>query len=119
MDKIPVPSRQSSKTSSPQLREFNRRTLNNYHFRELEGPDKLLFTATGQRLFLATALQVLQFKMDRKGAEVSSEAKMEALDGGASHFHFDRPFLIYLKKRGAKHPFFVMWVDNAELLSEG
>jgi hypothetical protein len=27
-----------------------------------------------------------------------------------------RPFLIYLKKRGAGHPFFVMWVDNAELL---
>jgi hypothetical protein len=61
---------------------------------------------------------MLQFKIDEKGAEITSEARQEALDGGPSHFHFDRPFLIYLKKRGAKYPFFVMWVDNAELLSK-
>ena len=30
---------------------------------------------------------------------------------------FDRPFIIYMQKRGAEHPFFVMWVDNAELLT--
>jgi hypothetical protein len=29
---------------------------------------------------------------------------------------FDRPFLVYMQKRGAEQPFFVMWVDNAELL---
>ena len=28
------------------------------------------------------------------------------------------PFLIAMKRRGATHPFFVMWVDNAELLSK-
>ncbi len=32
------------------------------------------------------------------------------------NFIFDRPFLIVVKKRGAERPFFVMWVDNAELL---
>jgi len=32
------------------------------------------------------------------------------------HFYFGRPFFLYLKKRDAQHPFFVMWVDNAELL---
>jgi hypothetical protein len=37
-------------------------------------------------------------------------------DGGPKKLHFDRPFLIYLKKRDAARPFFVMWVDNAELL---
>ena len=31
-------------------------------------------------------------------------------------FRFHRPFLIYMKKRDADRPFFVMWVDNAELL---
>ncbi len=30
----------------------------------------------------------------------------------------NRPFLIYIRKRGADRPFFVMWVDNAELLSK-
>lgn len=29
---------------------------------------------------------------------------------------FNRPFLVYMQKRGAERPFFVMWVDNAELL---
>ena len=34
-------------------------------------------------------------------------------------FHFNRPFLIYVKKREpAAAPFFVMWVDNAELMHE-
>jgi len=33
------------------------------------------------------------------------------------HLHFDRPFLICVQKRqvGAT-PFFLMWVDNAELM---
>jgi len=31
-------------------------------------------------------------------------------------FLFNQPFLVYMKKRNADQPFFVMWVDNAELL---
>jgi hypothetical protein len=34
------------------------------------------------------------------------------------YYLFDKPFLVYMKKRGAEHPFFVMWVDNAELLDK-
>jgi hypothetical protein len=35
------------------------------------------------------------------------------------YFYFNRPFLIYVKKRGPEYsPFFVMWVDNAELMKE-
>ena len=33
------------------------------------------------------------------------------------YLYFDRPFLIYVKRRQPNvQPFFVMWVDNAELL---
>jgi len=33
--------------------------------------------------------------------------------------YFDKPFLIYIKKREpAASPFFVMWIDNAELIQE-
>jgi len=35
---------------------------------------------------------------------------------GPSRFIGDGPFLVYLKKRGAALPYFVMWVDNDELL---
>jgi hypothetical protein len=59
--------------------------------------------------------QTIQFRLDRGGAELASESKVE-VKPGASLFHFDRPFLLIMKKRGGKRPFFVMWVDNAELL---
>jgi len=87
-----------------------------HRFTELEGQDKLLLNPSLRGLYSAIAWQTLDFKMDRKGAEVASEAGHVWLNGGPHHYHFDRPFLIYLRKRDAKYPFFVMWVDNAELL---
>jgi hypothetical protein len=86
-----------------------------HHFSELEGK------SFGNRRFkgylLAEASQMIQFKLDRSGAELKSEAKMVAAPT-PSHYLFNKPFLIYMKKRGAEHPFFVMWVDNVELLSK-
>jgi len=29
---------------------------------------------------------------------------------------FDKPFLVVLRREGAKAPYFALWVDNAELL---
>jgi hypothetical protein len=87
-----------------------------HRFRELEGSDKRLLGPPLAGLYLGEALQIIDFKMDRKGAEVASEAKLGFLDGGPARYHFDRPFLVYLKKRTARHPFLVIWVDNAELL---
>jgi hypothetical protein len=60
---------------------------------------------------------MIQFRLDRSGAELKSEAKLYAKPM-PKEFIFDRPFLICVKKRGAEHPFFVMWVDNVELLSK-
>jgi hypothetical protein len=86
-----------------------------HHFRELEGRDKKLLNSNLARLHLAVAQEQIDFLMDRNGAGVAAEAKV----GPASQariFRFNRPFLIRLSKRGAKQPFFVMWVDNAELM---
>jgi hypothetical protein len=89
----------------------------NHHFKELEGRDKQFQNPPLQGLFLDTALQSIQFRLDRSGAELASEAKIY-VKPGASYFNVTRPFLIVVKKRDAKHPFFVMWVDNAELLDK-
>lgn len=86
-----------------------------HHFKELEGRDKRFHNAPLKDLFLDTALQSIQFRLDRSGAQLASEAKLY-VKPGASYFNFNRPFLIILKKRDAKQPFFVMWVDNPELL---
>jgi hypothetical protein len=84
-----------------------------HHFKELEG--NALLNSTLRGTFISDAVQVIEFKLDRKSASLSGVglAKMAL---GPRTFLFYHPFLLYMKKRGAKHPFFVMWVDNAELL---
>lgn len=74
-----------------------------HHFKELETNE------------LLKALQTIEFRLDRSGAVVASEADFYALSAGR-RFTFTRPFLIALRKRGSTEPYFVMWVDNAQLL---
>jgi hypothetical protein len=62
------------------------------------------------------AMQTIEFRLDRCGAVLNTEARA-AVAALPRKFLFDRPFLVYMQKRGAEHPFFVMWVDNAELLT--
>jgi hypothetical protein len=62
------------------------------------------------------AMQTIEFKLDRCGAVLNTEARA-AVSALPRVFIFDRPFLVYMQKRGAENPFFVMWVDNAELLT--
>ncbi len=61
------------------------------------------------------AIQTIEFRLDRSGAVLESESKLAIL-AAPRYFDFNRPFLVYMQKRGAERPFFVMWVDNAELL---
>ncbi len=86
-----------------------------HHFAELEGSDKQLLNKGFEGYHIAKAMQTIRFKLDRSGAELASEAQM-VCKPMSTHFVCDRPFLIIVKKRGAEHPFFVMCVDNAELL---
>jgi hypothetical protein len=86
-----------------------------HRFKELEGTDKRFLNPALRGLYLDAAIQTIQFRLDRSGAELASESKVY-VKPSASFFHLNRPFLIYMKKRGHKHPFFVLWVDNAELL---
>jgi hypothetical protein len=88
-----------------------------HRFRELEGEDKVFVNPALRGLHLDTALQIIHFKLDRSGAELGSEFKVY-VKPGRSFFHFNKPFLIVLKKRASNRPVFVMWVDNAELLSK-
>ncbi len=65
---------------------------------------------------IVEARQSVKFKLDRYGAALESEATI-AVSAIPRHFKFNRPFLVYMKKRDREQPFFVMWVDNAELLN--
>ncbi|MCP4614042.1 MAG: hypothetical protein GY845_35595 [Planctomycetes bacterium] len=71
------------------------------------------------------ARQMINFSLSRTGVTVKSEARLAApppagrMGAPPKRLHCNRPFLIYVKKRqGGTDPFFVMWVDNAELMQE-
>ncbi len=67
--------------------------------------------------FIFDALQMIDFRLDRTGVLLKSEARLGGVAAVPREFRFDKPFLIYVKKRQADaKPFFVMWVDNAELM---
>ena len=94
-----------------------------HHFEELEG--KNLANPGWSIYFILDAIQMIDFKLSRTGVILRSESLITATSLAMErrqiieprHFDFDRPFLIYVKKRGSDYsPFFVMWVDNAELM---
>jgi hypothetical protein len=86
-----------------------------HRFNELEGEDKAFLTPGFEGYYFTWVKQGIRFKLDRSGAELASEFKAYCKPM-ASFYIFDRPFLLYMKKRGSDRPFFVMWIDNAELL---
>lgn len=65
---------------------------------------------------IVEAFQTIEFRMDRSGVVLKSQSTVAAASALARNLSFNRPFLVYIQKRGAERPFFVMWVDNAELL---
>jgi len=97
-----------------------------HHFAELEGKRFANPKWQARDYFIFEAMQMVDFSLSRTGVILKSEARMGAAAGAPPprieqprHFYFDRPFLIYVKKRGPDYsPFFVMWVDNAELLEK-
>ncbi len=84
-----------------------------HRYKELEDRQMKGGAVDGWRILVAQ--QDIQFRLDRSGAELKSEVTLGS-ESRSARYVFDRPFLIYMKKRGAKAPFFVLWVDNAELL---
>jgi hypothetical protein len=85
-----------------------------HRFGELEGLQMTNTKLAGDPL--AFAGQEVQFRLNREGAKLRSEALNAAASAAFQSYYFGRPFLIYMKKRGPDQPYFAMWVDNAELL---
>jgi hypothetical protein len=91
-----------------------------HRFRELE-QIRILNPRLPPGAKLALAAQFIELKMDFRGTSVASGAVVGADWNGHppkndEHFVFDRPYLVVLKNRTSPHPFFVMWVANAELM---
>lgn len=86
-----------------------------HQFAELEGQEFANEDLKGQRLEIAQ--QDIQFRLDRNGARLRSETRV-VIAAIPRDYLFNRPFLLYMKKRGAEMPYFVIWIENAELLNK-
>jgi hypothetical protein len=88
-----------------------------HRFAELEGK-KVLNSGLNEQL-LEVARQGIAFRLDYRGADLESEAVLTATTSSIvpTQFVLDRPYLVFMQKRGSRSPYFAMWVDNAELLS--
>ena len=92
-----------------------------HEFRELIGRDKRFLNVALRDNWVETADQWIRLKVANTGVELASASRFGAAKSmpprvPPARYDFDRPFLLILTMRGAKNPFFVMWVAKAELL---
>jgi hypothetical protein len=69
---------------------------------------------------IAKALQVTKFKLDKTGAFLKSKAEIMMVKGMANFdskkLIFNKPFMLYMKEKKAKNPYYMMWINNMEVL---
>ena len=65
-----------------------------------------------------SAVQMIQFRLDEKGAKLKSYFGYESIgeEETPRRFIFDGPFLIYLVQENSQNPYFAAWIENDELL---
>jgi len=94
-----------------------------HKFSEIVDAD--LVAGDGVRRIIHDALQDIDFSLTEAGVELKSEARMVPRAGNfvpqeemlPPDFICDSPFVIMLLQRGSTDPFFVMWVENDDLLT--
>lgn len=83
------------------------------------------FSSNNQIFQIETAWQRTAFILDESGAEIESEALVEAaVEEMVEEYEkpkpkkmiFDKPFLILLKRTDTKNPYFGLWSTNTELM---
>ncbi|MBN2071583.1 MAG: hypothetical protein JW814_09025 [Candidatus Krumholzibacteriota bacterium] len=69
--------------------------------------------------FIAEARQDVRFRLDSSGVQLESEGVFFLKKGGGEgrSIIFSRPFLLYLKRKGAELPYLAVWVDGAEVMA--
>lgn len=67
---------------------------------------------------LMNEIQRISFDLNETGARLDSDALLDAAKDAAQprRIIFDKPFLVLLMKKGARNPYFALWVGNTDLL---
>lgn len=85
-------------------------------FKEIE--NKSFYFSNGDKYSIEKALQVIEFKLDRKGGKIKSEAgmmvknEMGVLDENIREFSIDDTFAIFLLQEGKEVPYFASKIND-------
>jgi hypothetical protein len=81
--------------------------------------DKYIMNPGFSHYQIAEAMQDITFVLDERGAILESRSLLTASKSvdTSRYLVFDKPFLLYMKEKGAKYPYFAIWIENAELMS--
>lgn len=87
-----------------------------HYFNELAGKT---IVNSERYVTIQQALETIEFKMDREGVRLKSEAAMYMGDGfmfmtAPRYFYFDDTFVLFLMEKGRQHPYFAMRVQDME-----
>lgn len=88
-----------------------------HSFNELK--NKHLLNDGFKEYHVKEAAQQVKFVLDETGVVLESEAVLSFTKSAkvSRYFVFDQPFLLYMKEKGANYPYFAMWVENTELMT--
>jgi len=88
-------------------------------YAELEG--RFLTNPKWSKIYLAVAEQGIRFRLDENGARLESTADQRwtsKVREKPAQYIFDKPFLLYLKRKSSDQPYLAMWIETPELLKE-
>ena len=82
--------------------------------------NKVILNSKPKGKMISEAIQQIDFNMDHKSISIKSIANIE-VDEWASNpnklFLFDKPFMIIVKEKNAKLPYFVVWISNTSFMN--
>jgi len=84
-------------------------------YAELENKQIIGSTGLFAGATIGIAVQTTRFHLDERGTRVESRTVF-ASGLPSRKLIFDKPFLVILSRRHAKNPYFVLWIDNTEVL---
>ena len=75
----------------------------------------------GTNIYIAQALQTIEFELNNFGGSVKSEALIETLRSGKASekdrkFYYNDDFILYLKEENKEKPYLALRVDDMNIL---
>ncbi len=71
-----------------------------------------------------SAIESVEFSLDNKGAKLKNEAAMMVemtalIPSNSRYFSFNRPFILFMKEKGKKEPYFMLKILDTKYLIKG